>query len=107
MSVAANQSPSWSVERDLARRALDTAKTRGASYTDVRFVRRATEDALVKNGALEAVDRHGSFGFAVRAVADSAWGFAASQVSRRRPRTVSRATAPLKAKRRKSALVRG
>lgn len=80
MSAAEVQGPSWSVERDLARRALDTAKTRGASYTDVRFVRRATEDALVKNGALEAVDRHGSFGFAVRAIADGAWGFAASQV---------------------------
>jgi len=80
MSAAPVDGASWSVERDLARRALDTAKTRGASYADVRFVRRAAEDALVKNGALEAVDRRGSLGFAVRAIAEGAWGFAASQV---------------------------
>ncbi len=69
-----------SVERDIARRALDTARTRGASYADVRFVRRDEENALVKNGRLESADRSDSFGFGVRAIADGAWGFAASQV---------------------------
>lgn len=69
-----------SVERDLGRRALDTARSRGASYADVRFVRRDTEDTLVKNGRLDSVDRGDSFGFGVRAIADGAWGFAASAV---------------------------
>src|SRR4030088_3539905 len=69
-----------SVARDLALRALDTARTRGASYADVRFVRRAVEDVVVKNGHLENVDRSDIFGFAVRAIADSAWGFAASPI---------------------------
>jgi len=68
------------VERDLARRGLDTARTRGASYADVRFVRRAVEDAVVKNGHIDTVDRGDTFGFGVRVVADGAWGFAASQV---------------------------
>lgn len=72
---------SWGHERDLARRALDTARTRGASYADVRFVRRATEDALVKNGRIENVDRGDTAGFGVRCVADGAWGFAASHVA--------------------------
>ena len=67
-----------SVERDLARRALDTARTRGATYADVRFVRRAVEDVLVKNAHLENVDRSDTYGFSVRAIADGAWGFAAS-----------------------------
>ncbi|HEV8655589.1 MAG TPA: TldD/PmbA family protein [Candidatus Limnocylindria bacterium] len=71
---------SFAVERDLARRALDTARTRGATYADVRFVRRDEENALVKNGRLESADRADSFGFGVRAIADGAWGFAASQV---------------------------
>jgi len=71
---------SFSVERDLAKRALDTARKRGASYADVRFVRRDEENALVKNGRLESADRADSFGFGVRAIADGAWGFAASQV---------------------------
>jgi len=34
-----------SVERDLAHRALDTARSCGSSYADVRFVRRSVEDA--------------------------------------------------------------
>jgi TldD protein len=71
---------SFAVERDLARRALDTARTRGATYADVRFVHHDEENALVKNGRLDAVDRSDSFGFGVRAIADGAWGFAASQV---------------------------
>jgi TldD protein len=72
--------PAFSSERDLARRALDTARARGASYADVRFVRRQVEDAQVKNSALEMVDRTDTLGFCVRAVADGAWGFAASSV---------------------------
>jgi TldD protein len=68
------------VERDLARRGVDTARTRGASYADVRFVRRAVEDAFVKNGHLDTIDRTDTFGFGVRVVADGAWGFAASQL---------------------------
>ena len=72
--------PAFAVERDLAKRALDTARTRGATYADVRFVRRDEENALVKNGRLDAVDRSDSFGFGVRAMADGAWGFAASQI---------------------------
>ena len=70
-----------SAERDLGRRALDTARSRGASYADVRVVRRETEDALVKNGRLDSVDRGDTFGFGVRAIADGAWGFAASAVT--------------------------
>jgi len=68
-------------ERDLGRRALDTARSRGASYADVRVVRRETEDALVKNGRLDSVDRGDTFGFGVRAIAEGAWGFAASAVT--------------------------
>ena len=72
--------PAFSSERDLARRALDTARSRGATYSDVRFVRRQVEDAQVKNGALEMVDRTDTLGFSVRAIADGSWGFAASSV---------------------------
>ena len=66
--------------RDLLARALDTAAARGARYADARFVHRETEDILVRNGALDAVSHQESTGFSVRAIADGAWGFAASQV---------------------------
>ena len=80
MTAKQNGLPAFAVERDLARRALDTARKRGATYADVRFVRRDEENALVKNGRLESADRADSFGFGVRAIAGGAWGFAASQV---------------------------
>src|SRR5262249_52973370 len=65
--------------RDLAARALDTARVRGATYADVRVVRREVETIVVRNGHLEAVTRGDEAGFNVRAIADGAWGFAASQ----------------------------
>ncbi|HEX9435995.1 MAG TPA: TldD/PmbA family protein, partial [Candidatus Limnocylindria bacterium] len=70
------------MERDLAHRGIDTARTRGASYADVRFVRRTVEDAFVKNGHVDSIDRTDTFGFGVRVIADGAWGFAASAVPR-------------------------
>lgn len=69
-----------SFSRDLAMRALDTAKVRGAAYADVRFVRRSIENMFVRNGHVESVTASEDAGFSVRAVADGAWGFAASQV---------------------------
>jgi TldD protein len=64
--------------RDLAERALETARVRGATYADCRFVHREVEEAHVRNGHLEALSRHDAAGLSVRAVADGAWGFAAS-----------------------------
>jgi len=69
-----------SLARDLAARALDTARVRGATHADARFVHREVEDALVRNGHLDAVTRIDAAGFSVRVVADGAWGFAASQI---------------------------
>lgn len=64
--------------RDLAMRALDTATARGASYADVRFVRRRTQTVVVKNGRVEALTDSESFGFGVRVIVSGSWGFAAS-----------------------------
>ncbi|MGH2379373.1 MAG: TldD/PmbA family protein, partial [Candidatus Limnocylindria bacterium] len=71
----------FAAERDLALRAIDTARTRGATYADTRFVRRNVEDVFIKNGGLDNVDRTDTFGFGVRVIADGAWGFAASHVT--------------------------
>jgi TldD protein len=66
--------------RDLSRRALDTAVQRGASYADVRVVRREEESINVKSGRVEGVAFGESEGFGVRVVVDGAWGFASSNV---------------------------
>ena len=64
--------------RDLTSRALDTATTRGATYADVRIVRRLDESISVKSGRVEGVSSGESEGFGVRVLVDGAWGFASS-----------------------------
>jgi TldD protein len=64
--------------RDLSQRALDTAVQRGATYADVRVVRRSEESISVKSGRVDAVGSGETEGFGVRVLVDDAWGFAAS-----------------------------
>ncbi len=64
--------------RDFARRALDVAQLRGATYADIRIEDRRVESISVKNGMVEALATEESQGFGVRVIADGAWGFAAS-----------------------------
>src|SRR5215213_2189493 len=64
--------------RDLTDRALDTASQLGATYADVRVVRRRDESIAVKSGRVEGVAMGESDGFGVRVLVDGAWGFAAS-----------------------------
>ncbi len=64
--------------KDLLLRALDTARLRGASYADARFVDEERQIVLVKDGRVEAVTSDTSRGIGVRVIADGGWGFAAS-----------------------------
>ncbi|MEX2245487.1 MAG: TldD/PmbA family protein [Dehalococcoidia bacterium] len=64
--------------RDLAMRALDTARQRGAGYADVRIVRFKSESVVVRNKNVEALAADESLGFGVRVIVDGFWGFAAS-----------------------------
>jgi TldD protein len=64
--------------RDLTDRGLDTAASRGATYADVRIVRRLDESIAVKSSRVEGVASGESEGFGVRVLVDGAWGFASS-----------------------------
>ncbi|HEX5479264.1 MAG TPA: TldD/PmbA family protein, partial [Dehalococcoidia bacterium] len=64
--------------RDIAMRALDTAKQRGAAYADVRIVRFQSESVVVRNKNVEALTADESLGFGVRVIVGGYWGFAAS-----------------------------
>jgi len=64
--------------KTLTDRALNLAQVRGATYADIRIVRRRTQDLTVKNGVVEALSEDESQGFGVRVVVDGAWGFASS-----------------------------
>src|SRR5205814_384904 len=58
--------------------ALNTAAQRGASYTDVRTVAHRSRALTTKNGKVGSASDAESVGVSVRAIADGAWGFAAS-----------------------------
>jgi TldD protein len=62
----------------LALRALDTAKTRGAGYADIRFERAKSERIEVRNGEIAELEDDVTTGYGIRAFVDGAWGFAAS-----------------------------
>src|SRR5512136_1647930 len=64
--------------KDLIERALNVAQLKGASYADVRLVRREDESIAVKNGIVEALGRGSDQGLGVRVIANGAWGFASS-----------------------------
>ena len=64
--------------RALTDRALDGATRLGASYADVRIVRRRDESIGIKSGRLEGVATSETEGFGVRVLVDGAWGFASS-----------------------------
>lgn len=63
---------------DLAARALDTARARGATYADIRFDEGRTERIEIRNGAVATLADSRTTGYGIRAFFDGAWGFAAS-----------------------------
>ena len=64
--------------RQFCDRALERARECGASYADVRILRRETEDIWLRTGKVEELNRSSSYGFGVRVIVDGAWGFACS-----------------------------
>jgi len=77
--------------RELTDRALNLAEVQGASYADIRIVRRENQDITVKNGVVEVLSISEDQGFGVRVVVDGAWGFASSACLE--PAEVDRVTA--------------
>lgn len=68
------------VSRNMLSRALNAAQTRGATYADIRVVRRDVETIVVKNGKVESFRTTEDVGFGVQVISQGAWGSAASSV---------------------------
>ena len=64
--------------RDLTDRALDTATSLGATFVDVRVVRRLEESVNVKSGRVEGISSGETEGIGIRVIVNGAWGFAAT-----------------------------
>ncbi len=64
--------------KNLANLAIDTAKSKGASYADIRIISTRNEDLVVRNGDIKTLEQDESLGFGVRVLVNGAWGFASS-----------------------------
>jgi TldD protein len=64
--------------QDLATRAIDTAKRRGASYADARTMDIRQRDISTKNGEIGTLVESESLGIGIRVIASGAWGFAST-----------------------------
>jgi TldD protein len=64
--------------RHIANWGLNVTALRGATYADVRIVAHRSRALSTKNGKVGSASDAESVGMSVRAIADGAWGFAAS-----------------------------
>lgn len=65
------------VKKRLADAALNTAKTRGATYADVRIGRYLNQYVITRENKVQNIVNTESYGIGVRVIADGCWGFAA------------------------------
>ncbi len=63
---------------DVVKRALAAATKAGASYADVRLVRRRNERVNTREDRIEHVGSSEEYGIGVRVIAKGAWGFSAT-----------------------------
>jgi TldD protein len=66
---------------DLVKRTLAAATKAGASYADLRVMRRHNESVATREDRVERVSSSDDYGIGVRVIADGAWGFAASPLA--------------------------
>ena len=66
------------LKKQLADIALNAAKTKGATYTDVRIGRYLNQFVATREKKVQAVVNTESYGVGIRVIADGCWGFAAT-----------------------------
>lgn len=66
------------MDKELVELALNTAKLKGASYVDVRLIRKQSENITIKNGRVEALTRDDDSGIGIRVICNGSWGFSAT-----------------------------
>jgi TldD protein len=64
--------------RELAARALEAARTAGATYADVRINRNRNQAVATRERQITGLSDNETTGFGVRVLANGSWGFAAS-----------------------------
>src|SRR6478609_4265034 len=69
-----------SLKKQLADVALNAARAKGATYTDVRIGRYLNQFVATRENRVQNVANGESFGVGIRVLADGCWGFAASNI---------------------------
>src|SRR4051812_30656147 len=64
--------------KEIASWALNTAKSRGASFCDLRIVDERNRSLATKNGKVGHASASETLGIGIRVIADGSWGFAAT-----------------------------
>ncbi|CAA9530357.1 MAG: TldD family protein, Actinobacterial subgroup, partial [uncultured Segetibacter sp.] len=67
-----------SMKKQLADVALNTARSKGATYADIRIGRYLNQFVLTRENHVQNIANTESFGVGVRVLANGSWGFAAS-----------------------------
>jgi TldD protein len=78
-ALLAAASPGDPATRELMMRALDTARTAGAQYADVRVSRNRNQSVATRERQISSFSDTETFGFGVRVLVNGTWGFAASR----------------------------
>ena len=68
------------IKKELADVALNAAKSKGASYTDVRIGRYLNQFVATRDKRVQGVANTESFGVGIRVIANGCWGFAATNI---------------------------
>lgn len=72
-----NGSIDVSIKKRLADAALNAAKSKGATYTDIRIGRYLNQFVVTREDKVQNIVNTESYGVGVRVIADGCWGFAA------------------------------
>ena len=79
ISLEQTQTPvATALKKELADVALNAARSKGASYTDVRIGRYLNQFLATRENRVQGVSNTESYGIGIRVLANGAWGFAAS-----------------------------
>ena len=72
-----NGSMDVAIKKRLADAALNAAKSKGATYTDIRIGRYLNQFVVTREDKVQNIVNTESYGVGVRVIADGCWGFAA------------------------------
>ncbi|HEY8967657.1 MAG TPA: DNA gyrase modulator, partial [Puia sp.] len=77
-SEAFNAGMDVAVKKQLSDVALNAAKAKGATYTDVRIGRYLNQFIITRENRIQNIVNTESFGVGIRVIANGSWGFAAT-----------------------------